>query len=133
MNWKNFLAQVKVYAYFYLVTAPFTYLAYKVGDIRPADDFITLNIFVALSLWLYIKKIQPLINEPVKITGTKILLFFLVALATLFSIKSETLSSEIESEVSSIESTVSSIESEILTLQDDASNLKDEIEELRTR
>ena len=113
---------VKTYAYLYLITAPFTYLIYKIGKIRPTDDFILVNIFIAISLWVYIKKIQPLIKE--KDTNGNILLFLLIATAVLFSIKSSSLSSDIESEVSSIESTVSSMESDLSTLQSEVSSIE---------
>ena len=54
---------LKTYAYLYLMTAPFTYLAYKVEHIKPTDDFIFSNVFIALSIWIYIEKVRPLLNE----------------------------------------------------------------------
>jgi len=123
MDKKILFAEGKTYAYLYLMTAPFTYLVYKVGNIRYADDFVSLNIFIALSLWIYIKKIQPLVKEKAA-TGINILPLLLIAMAVLFSIKSVSLSSDIDSEVSSIESDMSQ-------LKYDVSDIKDEIEELR--
>ena len=115
-------AEMKVYAYLYLMTAPFTYLVYEIGESGPTDDFVLLNIFIALSLWVYIKKVQSLISER-SVSGAKILLFLLVATAVLFSIKSMSLSKEIESEVSSIESDISHIQDDVSSIQDDVGNL----------
>ncbi|MBI5749548.1 MAG: hypothetical protein HZA00_10525 [Nitrospinae bacterium] len=67
---------LKIYAYLYLMTAPFTYLVIEIiKNIRlwvsgkryyaynTGDEFLFLNIFVALSFWVYIKKIQPLLKD----------------------------------------------------------------------
>ena len=70
---------LKTYAYLYLMTAPFTYLVTKVGNIYGRNDdgiFLFLNIFIALSFWVYIKKIQPLLSVENRNNKTNILLFY---------------------------------------------------------
>lgn len=118
MDKKILFAEVKVYVYLYLITAPFTYLVYEAGNF--GDNPLATNIFIALSLWIYIKKIQPIMKEK-GISGINILLLLLVTAAVLFSVKSVALIENIESEISSLEYTVSS-------MQYDISDIKDEVE-----
>lgn len=118
---------LKTYAYLYLMTAPFTYLVTKAGNIYGRNDngtFLFLNIFIALSFWVYIKKIQPLLSVENRNNKTNILLFLLIASVTLFSIKSVSLSSKIISDVSSIESEVSSLQGNISNIESDMSSIE---------
>lgn len=125
---------LKTYLYLYLMTAPFTYLVTKVGKIYGRNDegaFLFLNIFVALSFWVYIKKIQPLLSAENKNNKTNILLFLLIATVTLLSIKSVSLSSEIKFDVSSIESDVSSIKDKISSIESDMSSMESDLSMLQ--
>ncbi len=130
MNKKVLLAETKLYGYLYIITAPFTYLLFKIGQIRPSDDFIFFNLFIALSAWIYLKKIRPLLGEQGNVKS--ILLFILIFAGVLFSIKSISYSSEALDETSEIQSNISSVESELSDLQDDISNIENEVSDIRS-
>ncbi len=122
------MIETKTYTLLYIISAPFTYLIYEISDSLEIDWFF-LNIFIALSFWVYIKKIRPLLNES-RTNGVNALLFLLVSMAILFSTKSVSLSSDIESEVYSIKYDMESIESNLSTLQNDVTNIEIEIYDL---
>lgn len=134
---KNVKENVKTYVTLYIMILPFAYLVSELGDIHEIE-WPLLNIFLALSCWLYIKKIRPLICADSGIIKANIFLFFLIGTLTLLSVKTvsqiSTLDSEIsslthavsslETDVSNIENTVSNIENTVSTIEDDVSGLK---------
>ena len=115
--------EIKTYVCLYLMASPFTYLVIELGEIDGVE-WPFLNIFIALSLWLYIKKIQPLLNAEAGKNKVNIILFLLITTLTLLSIKSVANISRIESEVSSMESEVSGMETALSTLQSGVSNIE---------
>ncbi|MCX5718185.1 MAG: hypothetical protein NTW44_07800 [Nitrospirae bacterium] len=118
--------ELKTYAYLYLMTAPFTYLVSKLGGIygrRDDETWLFLNIFITLSIWLYIRKIRPLLNIESGSNKANILLFLLITTVAFLSIKSVSHISRLESDISSMEYDMSELKTDLSNIESDLKSL----------
>jgi cell division protein FtsL len=120
---------LKIYFYFYIVTLPFTLFLTQIieFDIEKPFDFLLINIFAGLSVFIYYKKIKPLFNEEKAKSKINLLLLLIASLIILllFHISSEL--TTVYSEISDIEQKVSDMEHDISEIKNDTVDIHNKL------
>lgn len=106
----------------YVAVAPVTYIITKLGDffIYEDYDFLILNFFIVLSIWIYNAKLAPYMqnNNNGKKSNTILTLLIILLLLT------------IQSSASTAKDTISTVESAIYDIDSDVSGVTEKITEM---